>query len=441
MKRNEESKPKLLHNKNFILLFLGGLVSRIGNGIHNIALIWFVLDLTGSGTTTGIIMLLSTLPGVIVGPFSGVVADRISRKFLIVSMDIIRGLVAIWLAWTVYTGIAGFLHISIATVLIALSSTFFNPAVSATIPNIVDDRNLQQANSYEHFSMNLTQIIGAALGGFLIALTGVAGVFLINGASYLISAFSEMFISIPPLKENPETRISFFQDLKFGASYLYQHKDIFSLFSIAILLNFFCAGLFIVGFPFLFKEVLQVSSRLFGLTQSVFSAGALIGALIMGSIPEIKNHYRILIISLGVSSIITIFMGIPVTPPVLNTFNLLTIYFVLLILLFLDGINNAIINVPISVLLQRLIPDELRGRIFGLLGAFCQGLIPISIALAGYLLDRIDISILIIASGIFCLLITIVGSRIRALKLLGTNKQEFEVTEKVNKGPASATNF
>src|SRR6056297_4220036 len=120
----KKRKSNLLHNYNFILLFLGGFVSRIGNGIHYIALVWFVLDITGSGSATGLILLLSTLPGVIIGPFSGVIADKFDRKKLIVFMDILRGLIVLWLGYTVYIGIANFFHIGIATVLIAICTSF-----------------------------------------------------------------------------------------------------------------------------------------------------------------------------------------------------------------------------------------------------------------------------------------------------------------------------
>ncbi|MEC9488476.1 MAG: MFS transporter, partial [Halanaerobium sp.] len=260
-----ENKPNLLKNKDYILLFIGGLVSRIGNGIHNIALVWYVLDVSGSATTTGTILLISTLPGVIFGPFSGVIADRINRKFLIVGMDIIRGLVAIWLGWMVYTGAASFFHLGLATVLMAICGSLFNPAVTATIPNIVADCNLQKANSAEHFSVNITQIIGAAIGGVLIAVVGVSGVFILNGISFLLSAFSELFIAVPPLvRKAAEAKVTFIHDLKVGASYLLQRKDLIALFAVAIILNFLSTGLFVIGFPYVFKEMLAVSSKLFG---------------------------------------------------------------------------------------------------------------------------------------------------------------------------------
>ena len=424
-----DNKSNLYHNKNFILLFLGGLVSRIGNGIHNIAILWFVLDLTGSATATGTLLVLTSLPGVILGPFSGVIADRVNRKFLIVGMDVIRGLVVLGLSWFVSTGTAGFLHLGVATVLVSICNSFFNPAVSATLPNIVDDSNLQQANSMEHISMNLTQIIGAAVGGILIATFGIAGVFMLNGISYLISAFSELFIKIPPIKkvekeDGQQEKTSFIEDIKFGFNFLYGHRSIFYLFVMAVFLNFLTNGLFGVGIPYIFKEVLEVSSSQFGYAQSLFFAGAIIGALLLNFLPEIKNYYMTIFGGMTVESLLIICVGIPTLPFILHTQTTTTIYIWLITTLVSMGIINAIINVPFQILFQRLIPDNIRGRVFGLLGTFTMALSPVSMGLTGFLLDRVLPGYIFIISGSLTLILVLATSRVKVMKTIGQSAPE-----------------
>ncbi len=414
-----EKNISLFKNKDFLLLFSGGLVSRIGNGIHNIALVWFVLELTGSGTATGTIMLLSYLPGVLMGPFSGVLVDKLNRKFLIVGMDIIRGLVVIWLSWVIYLGNAGFFHVGIATVLIAISNSFFNPAIEAVLPLLIRDKNLQSANSLEHFSLNFSQIIGAGIGGFLIALTGISGVFLINGISFLLSAFSELFIDIPPVINNNTEKKSFLDELKFGFRFLHQSRAILALFSLAIFLNFLFTGLAMVGLPFVFKQVLNVNSKLFGIFQSVFPAGAVIGALILSFKAEIKNFYKVLMSTLLFQGLLIILIGLPISPYILSSYSLFYVNIVLIIVLFIMGLSNSIVNIPIKVILQRLVPDHLRGRIFGLLSTFSQGLIPVSMALTGFLLDRVPAYLLFIYSGIATTILILYAARLETLKKLG----------------------
>jgi len=430
----EKTNLKLLKNKNFILLFLGGFVSRIGNGIHYIALVWFVLDITGSGSATGLILLLSTLPGVIIGPFSGVIADKFDRKKLIVYMDILRGLVVLWLGYTVYIGTANFFHIGLATVLIAVCTSFFNPAVTASIPNIVDDELLQKANSLNHFSINFTQIIGAAVGGILIAIFGIAGVFFINGISFLISAFSEIFINIPEVKieEEIEKAPTIINEIKFGFNFLWQKKELVSLFTVALFLNFVSTGLVVLGLPFVYKELLGVNSQLYGYAQSIFPAGAVIGSIILSQIPEIRNYFKVLFYSLSSQSMLMIIVAVPLLPYFLTNASVMTIYYSLMLILFIVGILNAVVNVPISILLQRLIPDNLRGRITGLLSTMSQALVPISLALTGYLLDLVPVYTLFLGAGIASLGLSLYIAKIPAMQKLNYKEEKVEPNMEVS---------
>lgn len=430
----EKTNLKLLKNKDFILLFLGGFVSRIGNGIHYIALVWFILDITGSGSATGLILLLSTLPGVIIGPFSGVIADKFDRKKLIVYMDILRGLIVLWLCYIIYIGIAGFFHIGLATVLIAICTSFFNPAITASIPNIVDDKLLQKANSLNHFSMNFTQIIGAAVGGILIAAFGIAGVFFINGISFLISAFSEFFITIPVIKieEKIEKSPTIINEIKFGLNFLWNKKELVSLFTIALFLNFVSTGLMILGIPFVYKELLGVNSQLYGYAQSVFPAGAVIGSIILSQIPEIKNYFKVLLYSLSSQSMLLIVIAVPLLPYLLKNTSVMTIYYSLILILFVVGILNAVVNVPISILLQRLIPDNLRGRITGLLSTMSQALVPISVAMTGYLLDLVPVYTLFLGAGITSLGLSLYIAKIPAMQKLNYKKEKDQTNIKVS---------
>jgi len=416
---------ELWANKDFMLLFFGGFVSRIGNNIYYIALTWFVLELTGSGTATGIIMFLSTLPWVIFGSFGGVVADRANRKFLIVGMDFIRGIIMIWLSWVVYTGAVQFIHLAVATILVSISSTFFTPAVEATLPNLVVDGNLEQANSFQHFSQNFTAIIGAAIGGVLISVVGAEGVFMINSITYFVSGLSELLIQIPTINQEAADKHTITTDLKLGVDYFYQHKAILSLFVVLIFVNFLFAGIFTVGLPYIFKEVLEVSSKFFGIAQAVIPAGAVLGSIILNFRERITNYYRHLLLVFGSESILLFGLGLPLLPIVKSKFSFLIIYSVLLLFLLVIGLVNAFLTIPFKSLLHRMIPDDLRGRLFGLLGTVEQALVPISMALFGFLFDRLLAGLVVMSVGGVSLILTGVITKVSSLKHLG---------QKANKG-------
>lgn len=419
-------QPGLIRNRNFLMLFLGGLLSRIGNGIHYIALTWFILDVTRSGTATGLVMFLSSVPGVLLGPLAGVAADRVRRKALIVGMDLIRGTVVLGLSWMVLTGQAGVLHLGIATVLIAAGNAFYNPALGAAYPSLVHDSDLQKANSLEHFSSSFTSIIGAAIGGVLIGLVGVGTVFLLNGISYLLCAFCETWIRMSPAVQKKVRPGSVMEDLRFGAAYLYEHKDIFTLFSLSVITNFLFSGALMVGIPFVFKEVLAVTSQFYGIGQAIFPAGAVLGAVLMSLMPEVREYYRVLLVTTPVIGLAFILIGVPLLPAVRAGYDLMLLYGFLLGVLFLFGIVNSVCNIPLRVLLQRLIPGNLLGRVFGLLSSFNQGLVPISMALVGFLLDRVPAYGLFMTVGAVWLIFILWASRIPGLKTVGIRRQEVE---------------
>lgn len=252
---------------------------------------------------------------------------------------------------------------------------------------------------------------------------------MLNGISYLISAFSELFIKIPPIKkvekeDGQQEKTSFIEDIKFGFNFLYGHRSIFYLFVMAVFLNFLTNGLFGVGIPYIFKEVLEVSSSQFGYAQSLFFAGAIIGALLLNFLPEIKNYYMTIFGGMTVESLLIICVGIPTLPFILHTQTTTTIYIWLITTLVSMGIINAIINVPFQILFQRLIPDNIRGRVFGLLGTFTMALSPVSMGLTGFLLDRVLPGYIFIISGSLTLILVLATSRVKVMKTIGQSAPE-----------------
>ncbi|MHB8963150.1 MAG: MFS transporter, partial [Saccharofermentanales bacterium] len=128
---------KIFINRDYGLLFVGRLVSQIGDGVHNFAIVWLVLDLTGSGIALSALFIASTVPSILFTPFSGVLADRLDRKKIIVWMDVIRGALLLLAAWIYSAGMLTLPLIYVLTVLISLCGVLFGPAVLASMPSLV----------------------------------------------------------------------------------------------------------------------------------------------------------------------------------------------------------------------------------------------------------------------------------------------------------------
>src|ERR1700730_2413561 len=176
----------LRNNRDFRRLFMGGLVSQTGDWFNSLAMFTLLLSLTGSGEAVGYILIIKLLPSFFVGPLAGVVADRFNRKTVMIVSDIVRGLLVLGFllvqrpeqVWIVYV---------LAAIEVAVSS-FFDPAKSASIPNIVSREELIPANALSAASWSVTLALGAALGGVVTDAFGRNTALVIVSISFFVSA-------------------------------------------------------------------------------------------------------------------------------------------------------------------------------------------------------------------------------------------------------------
>ncbi|MFR9070508.1 MAG: MFS transporter, partial [Paraclostridium sp.] len=208
-----------LWNKNFFLLWQGQLVSVLGDVLYIMALDFWILEMTGSKSLMGLLSAITMMPRIILGPFAGVFIDKWDRKKVIVLTDLIRGIVVTFVG---IAGVIGFIQVwmvFVVGIINGLCSAFFNPAINSSKPDIVPEDKLIKANSVTSLAQAGIDLIGYAAGGVLYVLIGAPYMFLFNGLSYLFSAFTEMFITIPKLKRE-EKEITFKEDFKIGLNFI-----------------------------------------------------------------------------------------------------------------------------------------------------------------------------------------------------------------------------
>ena len=264
---------KLFINRDYGLLFMGRLVSQVGDGILYFALTWLVLDLTGSGTALGTLLLVSSIPGVVLAPLAGVLADMWNRKSIVVITDIVRGLVLLALGAVHAAGHLSLAMLYAATIAFSICGVLFGPAISAAIPGMVKREELTAANARNNFSRSATGIIGPALGALLLALVGYTGVFIITGICFLLSALSEMFIRFPKQELGTSQRgweqvRAYGVNFRDGFTYVWQNSSLRGMIGYAIALNFIAAPIMSIIMPYFGKEVLQMSAEHYGLVKS-----------------------------------------------------------------------------------------------------------------------------------------------------------------------------
>jgi DHA3 family macrolide efflux protein-like MFS transporter len=391
-------RPKRLMNRNFFLLWQGQLVSQLGLQAFSIAMVFWIKHVTGSATLMGLLLMLSNLPAVILSPLAGTFADRHSRRTIIIFCDTLNGLAVLSLAAWMFLAPnePGILLIWLFAVAItvAVVSTFFRPAISAAIPDLVPTDKVAAANSFNQASVQISTFLGQGLGGVLYRILGAPALFLINGLTYLFSALSEVFITIPqviPQKSDHwrQKLRDVKQDTIEGFHYVWGKAGMRNFFFAVAILNFLFVPT-IVLFPFYVEDVLKTSVDWYGFLLAAFGVGALGGYLLAGALklPGRIRSVAVMLMIVG-TAIIGILLGVNRSPTAA------------LLLMLAVGIMSGFININIITILQLSTPSEIRGRVFGLLSTLSAGLIPVSMGLTGVVADLLNqnVPLILISTG------------------------------------------
>lgn len=398
----------VLRNPNFVLLYLGRLVSDFGNVFYNFAIGWYVLTLTSSPAQAGLYMSFGAIIFFILTPFAGVIADRSNRVKIVYLTDFVRGATILLTGLIIMTNItwsgnllgtpitidfaASSFKLSVLYVnafIFSVNGALFAPAVSSLMPFIVEEDQLQQGNSLFSAMGSFINIIGSLSGAFLYQIVGVGWIFVMTGISYIASAVSETFITTHTLSKHdtPLTIKNSFIDLGKGFKFLFGTPSLAMFALVGIILNFFAAPLYSIAMPYLYNQILQVEPIYFSIVGVVASIGSIVMSIIFASMKQREKVYTYLqqgatlwIPMLAIQAVL-VFL-------VVNEHIDFMLYFVIsAIVAVADGMISVFINTPINVAFQKYIPREMLGRVNSLLSTILSGMVPIAVALSGVFLE------------------------------------------------------
>ena len=184
--------------RDYLLLISGQMISIFGSSLHLVVVILFLKELTGQASSIGIFQLVAYIPLVLLSPLGGVVADSLPPKRIIVLTDLVRGLIMPIMALLLFRELLSYELLLFGTFLISICTAFFQPAVHAIFPSVVEDGALRRANSIRGAGLLGSNFAGTSLGGIAFVIFGPAAIFLVNGISFLLSALEEQWIRVPP---------------------------------------------------------------------------------------------------------------------------------------------------------------------------------------------------------------------------------------------------
>ena len=390
---------RVMRSPRYFPLWLGQIISNLGDTLNYVALVVLVFRLSQSGLAVSALVLAEIVPTLLLGPIAGVVIDRFDRRRLLVVVDGVRAVLVLLLAlthalWAVYALAA----------LLAVGSTLFNPALQAVIPALLTDEERLAANAVAWSSGRLVQIIGASVAGGLIAWGGTTPAFLVNAASFAFSAAMLARLSLPA-RQGPSRGgglAGWLRDAGDGLAYARRDPFVARLVPVQALTSL-ATGATSALLVVLATTHLHLAAQGFGWLLTAIGVGALFGPFLSNRLTGGRYlDMRLLFVPYVIRGIGDIALGLVMGLPWA------------LAILFVYGLNTSTGVVASNSILQTVIPDRVRGRVFTLLDVTWAAMRLLSLGLGGLLADRVGVAAVYVIGGALLALAGVLG-----LALLG----------------------
>lgn len=435
MKKKTSTELKLKNRKeisNILLFSLGKFTSVFGTSVYTFAIGLYVLKITGSGLSFAATLGFGLLATIIFNPIAGVISDRFDKKKIVVAMDLLNGLLFITVYFISLIYDLNLIIIYLSAFFTTVFTTIFGISIETAKPNIVSDKRLMNINSISKIVESMSSILGPIIGGFIFAFIDIKSFILVNGISFIFSGISEMFIDFKfnfNLKSKEKTKIGFIKDIKEGFKYMINKNYIIGICSVFISINFFISFSVTVPLPFIINNVLKLSSREFGIIESFFPVGMILGAILVKKVIKKVSYNKLLVLMSGLLSLSMVLVGVPL---LLMNFKInYLLYYSIIMMIF--GIPISLIDIPIIYILQKVIPEEFRGRVLSISMSVGKIISPIALIIAGFLLNKIPAYILPITGGSLLLVINIITIKISRMTDLDINSNYKKDEEEVAK--------
>lgn len=394
--RRQSPYLRLVRNRDFGLLWIGQLVSLMGERLHTIAIGWLVLIVTGSAVSFGLTMAASAIPNVILGSLSGALVDRWDRRWTMLICDILRGglLLAVPPVAAIDINLVYLMAFLIATV-----TLFFRPAKTAVIPAIVHDRDLVAANSMSSLADNAADLLGYPAAGVLVAFLidgdalGLA--FVICGITYFISAILIFVMHVPrqDLITAPFRASVLWTEIIEGWRFLRRQAELRSNTLFSTVAQVAVGGEIVAILPYA-RDVLDQTrfdaETAYALLLAAIAFGSLVGGIAVGAIgPRFAKGHLVIIGFVGMGA------GLLAAGMVTDPFVAMAVFAFV-------GLFNMLYIVPTITLFQERTPQRLMGRVVSSRQVLVFGAIASAMAAAGWITELVGADVVLLWSGIIC---------------------------------------
>lgn len=371
---------RLLRRRDYALLWGGATVSALGDGMSFIALVWLVLERSGDPGLVGWLGAVYTAPVVVGGLAAGVILDRVDRRLVLAGDNLIRGVAIASVPIAAVLGNLSIAHLFVVAAVYGLLFMTSLAGIPSLIPSLVEESDLTTANAMESLSYSIAGLAGPALAGIVIAIAGAPAVLAIDALSY--GVFVVCLLAMRRTPDRPGAAETAGATAPFPARagglgpavrFVIGSPAIVAITVLYMAVNI-GEGIFLVLAPIYARDVLGGGSATYGLIVSAFTGGALLGGLLVGAIGWRWPLGRsIAVATTATGLVIGLFLARPALPGSLA-------------ILVTAGLLASSLTAWAQTIRMRLIPPELRGRVFALLRTLMQSTPPVGAILGGTLL-------------------------------------------------------
>lgn len=391
----------LLRQRDYALLWGGATISALGDGMSFVALLWLLIERGGTPVDVGWLAAIYTAPVIVGGLATGVILDMFDPRRVLAADNALRGVAMASVPVASALGVLTTPHLFVVAAVYGLLFMTSAAGIPSLITRLIRGPDLTTANAMESLSFSLSGLIGPGVAGLLIAVVGAPFVLAIDALTYFIfvgcllamreggrageAAPSERAAAEPDLEAEASTNAS--RGLGPAIRFIFSAPAIVAITLFYMSVNV-AGGIATVVIPLYVRDVLHAESETFGLLLSVLTAGDLAGLLIVGAVNWRWPLGRSIGWALFTSGLVLLLWLLQ--PPVIA----------LCAILFIWGSLSSSLTPWAQTIRMRLIPPEMRGRVFALLRTSMQSTRPIGAVAAGLLLSRGDLSIAIVAMAL-----------------------------------------
>ncbi len=385
----------LFKYKNYRKLLIANSISRFGDSIDAIAFSWLVYMFTGSEVLLGITFAVNSLPNLLLGAFTGLLADRLNKKKLIIYSYLGRGISVAVISVLYYTNTLSLWHIFALTAFNSTLEILMHPAVAALTPELLPEEAFTKASAFSNSLYRTLELIGTGMAGIIIAKLSITGALLIDALTFFLGAvvIGTMKIKAKEVEEASEA-LSFksgLLEIKEGFSYIKMNKFIMMVIVLFAVINF-CLSPVNILTPIFTDKVLLGGPETLSILLMSLTLGTILGGVAVAALAHKFKGNRLLFTS---SLIFGAVYALLVLPSVLTVGAVL----VSSVCFFLMGFMVPGMTAPINGYILSKTDKRYLGRVSGIISLIATGVMPIGAALTGVMAEYLEASLIFLIMG------------------------------------------